>query len=223
MTITAPAPRSLDDRIAEAREAEASQRQAAGKLSARYTAAVAAADHREASRLKPLLDEAQEQMLIAEGAVAALLSVQQQLAQQQAEKTRADDLAQQRARAQQILGDAIAAERLAHSQVADHITRMYACLRAARDEFGQAQDAERAVAAAQRQAIAARVTAGELAAPTRPPGANTASVLAEPGGDPVVGALVKWTGPREPPRPRPVITTAEPPAGARGATQRSPW
>ena len=107
---------TLVERLAAAEAAESGPRKHLTRLQAAYGAAVAAADHAEAGRIELQLAEARQELAIAEATVTALRTAQEALSREQAEKARAAELAAQRAQAQQVIGEAIAAERLAHGR-----------------------------------------------------------------------------------------------------------
>lgn len=228
----ASAPPRLAERLAGAENDEAVARQAEVKLSARYMAAVAASDHQQAAHLRPQLDSARDDLLLAEAHTAALRSTIETAGRRQAEKAREEDLAQQRAQAQDVIGEAMAAERQADSQGREHLDRMYACLQAAQREFRLAQAAEDAIGNARRQVAEQRVLTGELAAmPGRMHKPNFASVLLDT--DETIRAVMRYDGPVQG-----WIRTAAAMGGvvlrsgrldtdhgdsARGVTQPAPW
>lgn len=74
--------------MAEAQQAEAGPRKAALELQTRYDTAVAASDHAEAARVKPLLADAREALILAEAATAGLRTAQEAIARERAEDAR---------------------------------------------------------------------------------------------------------------------------------------
>jgi hypothetical protein len=219
-TDTAP---SLAERLEAARAAEAGPRQRVAELRAALQAAEERRDWAEVTRLEGELRPAEEALAFASAVVTALDAQAAAIERERQEREAARVKAQQVAEAQTVIAQALEDEQLARGQLAEIVDRGFEYLRAAQHVFvKEAEEAERAVAAAQQKAINARVTAGELASPHQAPGANVASVLRER--DAVVRELVKWTGPPEAPATRQQIAvTSAPSPDARAAVQRSPW
>ncbi|MFI5069025.1 MAG: hypothetical protein ACHP9Z_34295, partial [Streptosporangiales bacterium] len=112
-------------------------------------------------------------------------------ARQQAEDARTALEAQQRAQAQQVIGDALAAERQALDGIQEALSDMYACLGAAQDAFRRAQASEDEAGHARRRQMDGRIMAGDM----QPPGPrvqkpNAASVLLER--DHCIRLLMQW-------------------------------
>ena len=165
----------LAERLEAARQAETAPRERVAEIEAALRAAEERRDWPAVSRLEGELQPAREALGFASAVADALESQAAAIERDRREREAARVKAQQVAEAQSVIGQALVDERTAHGQIRGHIDAMYGHLEAAREAFRQAQEAEGAVADAQRRAIAARVTAGELAAPMRAPGANAAS------------------------------------------------
>jgi len=189
MTITA-AP-ALRDRLSAAQDAEAKRQQAEAKLTALYTAAVAASDHTEAGRLKPLLDEARLELVIAEADTTALRSAMERLEREAAERSQAALEAERRKRAQEQLGQAMSDERVSLERSAAAVERMWLALQAAKDAHAEARQLETEAGRARRRQWQARVDAGDLdSMPAYIAVPNHVSVLADR--EPVLRELLKW-------------------------------
>jgi hypothetical protein len=72
-------PVTLAERLTEAEAAASGPRKQVMTLTSTYEAAVAASDHAEAARIGPLLDEARQELLIAEAIVGALHTAQEEV------------------------------------------------------------------------------------------------------------------------------------------------
>jgi hypothetical protein len=218
---TAEAP-SLAERLAKAREAEASPRQRVAEIETALRDAEARRDFAEADRLERELQPAREALGFASGLVTALSGQAAAIEADRLERERARQLAEQRAGAQQVVAQALEAERRADSEGRQHLARVFELIEAAKAEFRAAVACEEAVGRARRVVAEQRVLTGELAAaPGRGSLApNFASVL--PQNDRFIQSLLAYAGPAQS-TPRPVISSTAPPAGARAATQASPW
>jgi hypothetical protein len=184
--------------------------------------ATSAADHDEAGRLKPLLEQARQDLLVAQATVTALAAAKAGVDREQADRARADELAQRKAGAQQELAAAMAAQRQARDAQQEALSDLWACVGAAQAAYRRAIEQQDEEGRAIRRQWQARVTAGEIESmPGHLPSPNGASILKDT--EPLIRELVKFTGPEQRARrPAPVATSA-PPAGARGAVQVSPW
>ncbi len=98
---------------------------------------------------------------------------------------------QRQAQAQQILGDALAAEKRALGQIDEHLAEFWAFVGAARDAFAATEQWEGKILAERQRQIDARIVAGEIESPgPRPVAPNRTSVLA--GENAVVRAIAGW-------------------------------
>lgn len=210
---------TLAERLAAAEAAEEAPRQEAMGLSARHTAAVAAGDYAEAARLQPLLNNAREQLAIAEGTTRGLREGLALTQEQQAAAERAVRQAQAQAEARSIIEDAMAAEKRAMEAIDETLAQLWIDTAALQDRYRHALALEDVVWQERERAYRAHVTLGERPDGMRIPKPNHATVLTD--NNPVVRELVKWKGPER--RLPPPVFVANGPAGGRGGTQQSPW
>ena len=183
-------PVTLAGRLAAAQREEAGPRKQVMALQAAYDSA-AAADHAEAGRIEPLLAGAHQELLIAEATVTALRTAQETISREEAAKASAAQKTERVAQAQEVIGDAIAAENRALDQIQKSLAQFWACIGAAQDAFREAQAWEDKAGHERRRAIDARVMAGEMeAGPHYVSKPNAASVLQER--DQLVRALMQW-------------------------------
>jgi hypothetical protein len=209
---------TLDERLAEARQAEIAPRNKVAELTSALEAAIEAKDYAKAGKLQGQLVPAREALALAEVEARVLREQRQALDNQLAADRRGLEDQQRRDEAQRAIGEAQAADALAQAQIDACITRMYEHLAAARADLIEAQGWQQKASDEQRRVWQARMTAGEIdGMPRIIPPERKVSVLAD--SVPLVGVLVRWDGP--PHRPGPVPAAA--PASGRGAIQPSPW
>jgi hypothetical protein len=187
----ASGPVSLADRLAEAERAEAAARKQWTDLQALYDAAVADSDHGEAGRLKPMLDGARQELLVGEATVTGLRTALETISNEQTARAQAAELAQRRADAQRVIGEAIVAERNGVEQISECLAQFWELIRAAQDEFRRAQEWEIKVGRERRRVMETRILTGELdAMPAHVATPNHASVLIDT--EPLVRLLTEW-------------------------------
>jgi hypothetical protein len=215
-----PAP-SVADRIEAARQAETGPRQRVAELDAALKAAEERRDFAEADRLERELQPAREQLGFASALVTALADQAAAIEAERAEREQARALAEKRARAQEVIGQAIETERQADSEGRQHLARMLELIEAVQAEYRAAVACEETIGRARRVVAEQRVLTGELAAvPGRMQAPNFASVLVD--NDETIRALMRYAGPAQS-VPRPAMSSTAAPVGGRGVTQRSPW
>jgi hypothetical protein len=182
---------TLPERLAAAEQAEVVPRAAAMRLSAAYTAAMAAADHAEAARLAPLLAHTREELLIAEATTSALRHAMQTAAQEETERAQAAEHARRQEAAQAEIGQAIAAERQALAELGERIDGFWQAVGMCKAAYHAALACEQAAGMARQRQHDIRIEIGETEGGGKGPSApNRASVLMDE--YPMVRAIAHW-------------------------------
>jgi len=177
--------------VAEAQREAQEPRRRLAEIQGALKAAEDSKDYGEAQRLATELPAAREAALIADATVRALAEAEASLGAQVAAERQAAALAAQQAQAQQILGDAIAAEQAALGEIDEHLSQFRAFLSAAQEAFRAAEGSEMAVLAARHRMAEARMAAGE-ARPPPPVRPNRCEALLDE--NPALRTVVGWPG-----------------------------
>ena len=184
---------TLADQITSVDAAAAPLRQRVTELAGELQQAITAAQFDRAAQIKPGLEAARAELVVAEAAVTALRQGAQAAEQSRADEERQIQHAQRRARAASDLADATRVEQEGLSELDSAIERMFAHLAHARSELRAALALQHRVGEARQRAFHARDAASDAPTGQVPTASspNKASVLAEQ--DSLISQLARWT------------------------------